>query len=161
MDDLEFETLTADELKVFMDTHGERSYLLIDVRQPLEYERGHLAGATLMPLMEIEADLFSLPPDKNLIFYCTNGGRSQWAASLAAESEVCNEKVYHLMGGLHAWENETLSGYPKVQIFSKDQNFKKPAAWDRYSDWQTVPWSPDWTNWRYRRSRSAFLRQPQ
>jgi len=125
MDDLEFETLTAHELKIFVDTHAENSYLLIDVRQPLEYERGHLPGARLMPLMEIEAKLFTLPSNRNLIFYCTNGGRSQWAASLAGESEVCREKVYHLMGGLRAWENGTLSGYPNIEIFDKDQNFEK------------------------------------
>ena len=76
MDNLDFETLTADELKVFVDTRRERSFLLIDVRQPLEYERGHLPGARLMPLMEVEAKLFSLPTDRDLIFYCTNGGRS-------------------------------------------------------------------------------------
>ena len=124
MDDLEFKTLTADELEVFLDTHTEKSYLLIDVRQPLEYERGHIPGAKLVPLMEVEANLFDLPSDRDLIFYCTNGGRSQWAVSLAGESEVCEKNVYHLMGGLRAWENGTLSGYPNIQIFDKDQNIE-------------------------------------
>jgi rubrerythrin len=124
MDDLEFKTLTADELEIFLDTHAEKSYLLIDVRQPLEYERGHIPGAKLMPLMEVEANLFDLPSDRDLIFYCTNGGRSQWAASLAGEGEVCEKNVYHLMGGLRAGENGTLSGYPNIQIFDKDQNIE-------------------------------------
>ena len=124
MDDLEFKTLTADELEVLMETHPEMSYLLIDVRQPLEYERGHIPGARLMPLMEVETHLFDLPSDRDLIFYCANGGRSQWAASLAGESEVSEKIVYHLMGGLRAWENGTLAGYPNIQIFDKDQKFE-------------------------------------
>jgi rubrerythrin len=65
--------------------------------------------------------LFSLPADRDLIFYCHNGGRSQWAASLAGESEVSEKSVYHLMGGLLAWEDTTLSGYPAVQVFEKDR----------------------------------------
>lgn len=55
-----------------------------------------------MPLAEVETRLFSLPAERDLIFYCHNGGRSQWAASLVGEGEVCQKNVYHLMGGLLA-----------------------------------------------------------
>jgi rubrerythrin/rhodanese-related sulfurtransferase len=125
MDNLEFESLTAEELKKYVDTHSEKSYLLIDVRQPAEYAEDHIPGAKLMPLSEVETNLFTLPPDRDLIFYCTNGGRSQWAASLAGDREVCEKNVYHLMDGLRAWEGKKLSGYPKVRIFDKDQNFEQ------------------------------------
>ena len=50
MDNLEFENLTAEELKLYVDNHREQNYLLIDVRQPTEYEMGHIPGALLMPL---------------------------------------------------------------------------------------------------------------
>ena len=150
MDNLEFETLTAEELKIFVDTQREQSYLLIDVRQPAEYEQGHIPGARLMPLPEVETRLFTLPSDRDLIFYCHNGGRSQWAASLAGEGEVCEKTVYHLMNGILAWEDKILPGYPKVEIFEKDQNLElllktamdlEKGAWrfyqyvmDRYPD---------------------------
>jgi rhodanese-related sulfurtransferase len=88
MDNLEFDNLTAKELKKYRETQPEKHYLLIDVRQPSEYEQGHIPGARLMPLPEVESGLFSLPSDRDLIFYCQNGGRSQWAASLAGEGEV-------------------------------------------------------------------------
>ena len=125
MDNLEFESLTAEAFKKYVDARSEMSYQLIDVRQPAEYAEGHIPGAKLMPLSEVETKLFTLPTDRDLIFYCTNGGRSQWAASLAGDREVWEKNVYHLMGGLRAWEGKRLSGYPKIRIFDKDQNFEQ------------------------------------
>ena len=128
MDNLEFETLTPDEFKDYMQEHKEKNYLVIDVRQASEYEEGHIPGAKLMPLGEVEARLFTLPADRDLIFYCANGGRSTWAASLAGEGEVSDKTVYHLMGGMMAWEGKTLSGYPKVKIFDNDQTIEELLA---------------------------------
>jgi len=70
MDNPEFETLAAEELRAFLENQPETSYLLIDVRQPSEYEQGHIPGAQLMPLPEVETRLFTLPSDRDLIFYC-------------------------------------------------------------------------------------------
>ncbi len=125
MDNLEFDTITATELRQFLKLKPEENFLVIDVRQESEYEMGHIPGAKLMPLAEVETRLFSLPTDRDLIFYCHNGGRSQWAASLTGESEVSEKKVYNLMGGLLAWEGMTVSGFPKVQVFAQD---RKPEA---------------------------------
>jgi rubrerythrin/rhodanese-related sulfurtransferase len=119
MDNLEFETLTAEEFDEYLKNHKEKDYLLIDVRQESEYEQGHIPGAKLMPLAEVETRLFSLPAEQDLIFYCHNGGRSQWAASLVGEGEVCQKKVYHLMGGLLVRKGRILQGYPKIQIFDR------------------------------------------
>jgi rhodanese-related sulfurtransferase/rubrerythrin len=128
MDNLEFETLTSAEFKDYRQTHKEKRYMLIDVRQASEYEQGHIPGAKFMPLTEVETRLFTLPSDRDLIFYCANGGRSQWAASLAGEAEVCTKTVYHLMGGMQAWEGRTLSGFPKIKIFDKDQTLEELLA---------------------------------
>jgi len=125
MDNLEFETLTAEEFGEYLKNHNEKEYLLIDVRQESEYELGHIPGAKLMPLTEVETGLYSLPAERDLIFYCHNGGRSQWAASLAGEGEVCQKNVYHLMGGLLARNGKILPGYPKVQIFDRTQELEQ------------------------------------
>jgi rubrerythrin/rhodanese-related sulfurtransferase len=125
MDNLEFETLTADEFRQYLESQNENDYLLIDVRQESEYELSHIPGARLIPLAEVESRLFSLPADRDLIFYCHNGGRSQWAASLAGEGEISEKSVYHLMGGLLAWDGTTLAGYPKIQLFEKIQEPEK------------------------------------
>ncbi|CAB1083138.1 hypothetical protein D1AOALGA4SA_10719 [Olavius algarvensis Delta 1 endosymbiont] len=121
MDNLEFESLTAEELDAYLKNHEEKDYLLIDVRQESEYELGHIPGALLMPLAEVETKLFSLPAERDLIFYCHNGGRSQWAASLVGEGEVCQKNVYHLMGGLLARTGRILPGYPKVELFDRSR----------------------------------------
>jgi rubrerythrin/rhodanese-related sulfurtransferase len=150
MDNLEFKNLTAEEFEEYRKNHHEGEFLVIDVRQESEYELGHIPGAKLMPLSEVEAGLFSLPSDKDLIFYCSNGGRSQWAASLAGEGEVCQKSVYNLMGGILSWQGVSLTGYPKLQVFDMSQeldrllcaamNLEKGAwrfyrfAGDRYSD---------------------------
>jgi 3-mercaptopyruvate sulfurtransferase SseA len=72
MDNLEFETLTAEEFDAYLKNHPVKDYLLIDVRQESEYELGHIPGAKLMPLAEVETRLFSLPAEQDLIFYCHN-----------------------------------------------------------------------------------------
>ena len=128
MDNLEFETLTSDEFNEYIRTHKEKNYLVIDVRQASEYELGHIPGAKLMPLPEVEAKLFTLPSNRDLIFYCRNGGRSQWAASLAGESEISEKSIYHLMGGMLAWEGKSIPGYPKVKVFEKDQSLEEMLA---------------------------------
>lgn len=125
MDNLEFEMLTAAELHEYIDSQNESDYLLIDVRQPEEYEENHIPGASLIPLPQLEADLYSLPGDKDLIFYCNNEGRSQWAASLAGESDISSKKIYHLVGGMLAWQGKTIQGYPRVKVFDKHQNLSE------------------------------------
>ncbi len=43
--------------------------LLLDVRQPKEYDMGHLPGATLIPMTEIDKRLHEIDPDKPTIIY--------------------------------------------------------------------------------------------
>ncbi|MFP7753177.1 rhodanese-like domain-containing protein [Thermodesulfobacteriota bacterium B35] len=69
MEHPEFIDLTADELRQFMAGHHEKTYLLVDVRQPREYAGGHIAGAMLLPLSELPARIAELPPDRDIVFY--------------------------------------------------------------------------------------------
>ncbi len=43
--------------------------LLLDVRQPREYDMGHLPGATLIPMTEIDSRLDEIDPDKPTVIY--------------------------------------------------------------------------------------------
>ncbi|MCF6187814.1 MAG: hypothetical protein L3J49_10150 [Desulfobulbaceae bacterium] len=65
----EFTNVTADELREYMRTHKEEDYLLVDVRNPKEYRKGHIPGACLMPVGELSARLSELPLDRDIIFY--------------------------------------------------------------------------------------------
>jgi len=111
--------LTPDALQQYIDSHAEKDYLLIDVRQPQEYGLGHIPGSRLMPLLEFEANLYDLPNDRDLLFYCRNGGRSLAASMLAAEAEVSTARIYHLDGGIMAWYGKTLTDFPRVQVFNR------------------------------------------
>lgn len=62
-------TMTTDEVRSFLEDHDPGSYNLVDVRQPGEYEDEHLAGATLIPMAELEKRLKELDPNKPTIAY--------------------------------------------------------------------------------------------
>ncbi len=64
-----FKHLSSDELRTYMQGHHENQYVLVDVRQPKEYQQGHIAGARLLPLGELSARLGELPSDRDIIFY--------------------------------------------------------------------------------------------
>ncbi len=117
MDDFKLKELMPDELRRYMQAEDERRYLLVDVRQPAEYAAVHIPGAVLMPLMEVESRLFELPADRELVFYCRTGARSQIAAMLAAEAELSDKAVYNLVGGVLAWDGRKLSDFPRIQVF--------------------------------------------
>ncbi|MCP4107942.1 MAG: sulfurtransferase [Desulfobacteraceae bacterium] len=125
MDSKEFENLTADELKKYIKKHNEKDYLLVDVRQPHEYTNGHIPGAKLMLVMQLESRLYDLPGDKDMIFYCHSGGRSLATAFLVAEGEVTSGKIYNLAGGIMAWEDRTLPDMPRVQVFDKSKSLSE------------------------------------
>ncbi len=117
MDQLKLHELMPDELRQFMARTKEKQYVLIDVRQPEEYAVAHIPGATLLPLMELESHLFDLPADRQLVFYCRSGARSEIAAALAAEAELSEHAIYNLIGGMLAWDGHKLSDFPRVQVF--------------------------------------------
>jgi rhodanese-related sulfurtransferase/rubrerythrin len=117
MDDYKLKELLPDELRRYMADQDERRYILVDVRQKAEYAAVHIPGAVLIPLMELESRLFDLPADRELVFYCRTGARSQVAAMLAAEAELSNHPIYNLVGGILAWKGGRISDFPRIQVF--------------------------------------------
>ncbi len=97
-----------DDLRTYLDEHREGTYTLLDVRQPAEYEDTHLPGAQLIPLPRLMNSLTEVDPRKPTIVYCAVGGRSQMAGRLLLHEGY--GEVFHLMGGIEAWEGSTASG---------------------------------------------------
>jgi rhodanese-related sulfurtransferase len=62
-------SMTAEEARAFMKDKNPDDYNLIDVRQPKEYERGHLAGAKLIPVGELHKNIEELDASKPTITY--------------------------------------------------------------------------------------------
>jgi rhodanese-related sulfurtransferase len=60
---------SAEKVRDFLREKNPRDYNLVDVRQPQEYEHGHLPGAQLIPVGELEGRLKKLNPDKPTIAY--------------------------------------------------------------------------------------------
>ena len=66
---MDFENISPAAFRQYQNDHDEKAYLLVDVRQPEEYEAAHIPGAKLMPLDDLEANLAVLPADKEIVFY--------------------------------------------------------------------------------------------
>ncbi len=110
-------SVTPKQLDDLMQTHHVGDYLLIDVRQPGEYEAGHIPGAKLIPLMRLVADLHELPRDRDLIFYCRSDARSMAAATLALEEQIFSGQIYHLSGGIMAYTGKIQPQKPRLKLF--------------------------------------------
>jgi len=79
----DFPSVTPDKA-VTMLMQEDENISLLDVRSPEEFKRGHLAGATLIPLGKLEENLDKLTPlkEKTILVYCRSGMRSVAAARI-------------------------------------------------------------------------------
>jgi len=62
-------TWSAEKIREFLDQKSSGEYNLVDVRQPGEYEQGHLPGARLIPVGELPGRFAELDPSKPTIVY--------------------------------------------------------------------------------------------
>jgi rhodanese-related sulfurtransferase len=78
---------------------------LLDVRNPDEYRAGHIPGATLIPLPELQGRSGELPKDGEIICVCQSGHRSSTATSQLVSAGF---KAVSLTGGMNAWSRQGL-----------------------------------------------------
>jgi adenylyltransferase/sulfurtransferase len=91
--------ITAVELRDRIARNG--SLVLLDVREPFEWEIAHLPQAKLIPLGELPARLRELDGHAEIIAYCHHGQRSQRAVALLQAAGYST--VRNLKGGIDAW----------------------------------------------------------
>lgn len=86
--------------------------LVLDVRTPGEYSRGHLRDSVLIPLQQLQARWPEIAGhrDKDVLIYCATGNRSTVAAKILIDNGF--KRIYNLRQGLAGWEREK---YPVVQ----------------------------------------------
>lgn len=89
-------TLTEEEFKA-----GYRKAQLIDVREPNEFEAGHILGARNIPLSQIHTRKAEIRKDMPVYFYCQNGMRSARAAGIA--KRLGCKDISQLKGGFKTW----------------------------------------------------------
>lgn len=109
--------ITAQELEQYRTKRREEDYVLVDVRQPQEYEREHIPGATLIPLGQLEQRMGELDPHKEHVFYCHSGQRSHMASAMALASGRL-ERVRNLAGGMMGWSGASVPEAPHLDVFA-------------------------------------------
>jgi rhodanese-related sulfurtransferase len=78
-------------------------FLLVDVRQPEEFNQGHIEGAVLMPLSNLPNSYRQIPRGIKLVVYCRTGHRSAQAVSFLRAQGY--DKAVSLSGGYTAWSS--------------------------------------------------------
>lgn len=111
----DLQEMTVTELKQLLDSDAD-DYVLIDVRNPNEYEIAQIPGAVLIPLPDIEnGDGVSRVKDllngHRLIAHCKMGGRS--AKALAILNERAGISGTNVKGGINAWSREVDATVPQ------------------------------------------------
>jgi rhodanese-related sulfurtransferase/rubrerythrin len=102
------------QARELMDTKSSVELTILDVRQPNEYETGHIPGAKLIPLPDITVRLDEINSDKATMVYCAIGGRSRVAAQMLAGKGFSN--VYNLSGGFKAWKGAAAYGTEELGL---------------------------------------------
>jgi rhodanese-related sulfurtransferase len=97
-----FKTITPKEFGERLGG-GER-LLLIDVREPEEYELARVEGARLLPLSNFNEWASSLDPGQEIVFMCHHGIRSAQVCAFLSRQGF--EKLYNLAGGIDRWSAE-------------------------------------------------------
>jgi adenylyltransferase/sulfurtransferase len=106
MTDLE---ISSREVKERLDK-GEK-FLLVDVREPHEYELCHIDGAVLIPMGSIPANLQKLDIDEDVICFCHHGMRSLDVANWLRARGVKSAKS--MAGGIDRWSLEIDPSVPR------------------------------------------------
>jgi adenylyltransferase/sulfurtransferase len=101
--------LTPLELKAALD-RGE-SLVIVDVREPQEYQIARITGSVLIPLGEIPQRYTEIDRDRLVVCQCRSGVRSAKAAAFLRG--VGFERVLNLTGGILRWSDEVDPTQPK------------------------------------------------
>jgi adenylyltransferase/sulfurtransferase len=91
--------MTVQELKTRVDEGS--SPVIVDVREPAEFEICRIPGARLIPLGELASRIGELDPSAEIVLHCKSGARSAKATALLREHGFSNAR--NLSGGILAW----------------------------------------------------------
>jgi SulP family sulfate permease len=90
----------------FEQLASDTEALVIDVREPEEYRRGHVPGAALLPLRALLEEGPDLPKDKQILLVCRSGRRTTRAIYML--EDLGFTRLHGLEGGILAWQAEGL-----------------------------------------------------
>ncbi|MHC5938301.1 molybdopterin-synthase adenylyltransferase MoeB [Nostoc sp.] len=111
---MESQEMTVKDLKELLDS-GAKDFVLLDVRNPNEYDIAKIPGSVLVPLPDIEngngvAKVKEILNGHRLIAHCKLGGRSAKALAILKEAGIVGTNV---KGGITAWSREIDPSVPE------------------------------------------------
>jgi rhodanese-related sulfurtransferase len=105
--------LEIDVRTVAAKLSAAEKFLLLDCREPDEYNRVHIAGALLLPMSELDQRVGELAShrDREIVVHCHHGGRSLRVTRWLREQGFPN--VQSMAGGIDAWSLEIDPSLPR------------------------------------------------
>jgi adenylyltransferase/sulfurtransferase len=100
-----------DPVEVHKKQQSGEKFLLLDVREPHEYQIARIPGSTLIPLGQLPGRLGELDKTAEIVAHCKMGGRSQQAVDLMKQNGFTN--VRNMTGGITAWSEKVDPSVPK------------------------------------------------
>jgi adenylyltransferase/sulfurtransferase len=97
------------EVKKMIDE--KQPFVLIDVREPHEFQICRIPGSTLIPLGEIPKRMHELDSASEIVVHCRSGQRSARAVEFLMKAGF--QKIYNLKGGILAWSDQVDPSVPK------------------------------------------------
>ncbi|WP_227818199.1 rhodanese-like domain-containing protein [Nitrogeniibacter aestuarii] len=99
------------QLKERLDTAGDTPLVLLDVREPNEFEYCHIDGSLHMPMASVPARVSELDRDAETVVICHHGGRSMQVAMFLKQQGFSN--VINLAGGVAGWARQVDPSMPQ------------------------------------------------
>ena len=94
---------SATELYAYLRASVEKP-LLLDVREPWEFDKACIENSTLVPMRSVPDHLAALDPDRETVVICHHGIRSRMVGRFLESQGFSN--VINLSGGVAAWAND-------------------------------------------------------
>jgi rhodanese-related sulfurtransferase len=94
---------TAIELRDYLAT-AQAQPLLLDVREPWEYDKARIDGSTLVPMRSVPERLAMLDPQRETVVICHHGIRSRMVGRYLESQGFSN--IINLSGGVAAWASD-------------------------------------------------------
>jgi molybdopterin/thiamine biosynthesis adenylyltransferase/rhodanese-related sulfurtransferase len=101
--------INVTELKQKLDRKDK--FVLLDVREPFEWDIARIPGAKLIPLGELPSRMSELDSADDIVIHCKSGGRSAKAVRLLQEAGF--SKLHNVTGGITAWADDVDPSVPK------------------------------------------------
>ena len=106
---MSYETITPEQLDARIK-RGD-ALRLIDVREPIEHEIAHIAGAELLPLSRFDEWAGALNPEEETVVMCHHGIRSAQVCAFLSRQGF--KQLYNLAGGIDRWSQEVDGSVPQ------------------------------------------------